>query len=330
MTFTKADMKWAEKIIAELRKELSGVILDQPEMVLAIIRAVVSSQHLLIKGIPGLGKTEIIRAIVAGLIGELTYGWVQGSRELLPSDITGAHYRQADGTYVFRPGPVRNNILVLDEVNRTHGRNHSTLLQAMQNRVIIAQGPTEETVRMPQLFSVVATMNPIEQEAVYPLPEALKDRFMEMIVVDVPKQSTRENILAMNGKRPGGEPEVREVLKDLEELEKLQLIMYDITVSPEMVKYISFITASFDPDMHPVLGVGMSPRGDESIMTASRFIAMSEGSGVVKKEHIDEIVVSTLRHRVILNVSESRKIKNFDVDSFIKERRDEAWVESQK
>src|SRR5499426_2712534 len=266
----------AQTKIAKLVNELRRVILGKEAMIDDVVAALLARGHVLLEGLPGLGKTELVKALSRLL--SLEFRRIQFTPDLLPTDITGSHILQErDGRkdFVFHPGPVFTNVLLADEINRASPKTQAALLEAMQERRVTTFG---ETRSLPEPFFVLATQNPIELEGTYPLPEAQLDRFMFKVDVAGVERSVLETILVS---RVHGEPPSLTSVLDAVELQRLFDAVDAVHMPRAVANYTARLVAATHPESTDAPGpvrqfvkYGSSPRGAIAIGAAARGLAL--------------------------------------------------------
>jgi MoxR-like ATPase len=289
---------------ARLREHLERHILGQALLIERLLIALLADGHLLVEGAPGLAKTKAVKALASGLEGD--FHRIQFTPDLLPADLTGTEiYRPQDGSFRFDKGPVFHNLLLADEVNRAPAKVQSALLEAMGERQVTVG---RETYRLPELFLVMATQNPIEQEGTYPLPEAQLDRFLMHVRVDYPDLATEKAILALNRDEARATPadggghrvSQRTVLA-------ARRAILDLFMSPDVEDYlIHLVMATRDPvpygdSLAGWLRFGASPRATLALDRCARARAWLAGRDYVSPEDVQEVAPDVLRHRVLLS-----------------------------
>ena len=283
----------------ELRDELSTQVIGQAELVERLLIALLADGHLLVEGAPGLAKTTAVKALATRI--EANFQRVQFTPDLLPSDLTGTDiWRQTDGRFEFQPGPLFHNLLLADEINRAPAKVQSALLEAMGERQITVGG---RTYALPQLFLVMATQNPIEQEGTYPLPEAQLDRFMLKLKIGYPTRAEEEEILERM--MVEHETEIRPIL-DQARLIELRRACDGIYLDGKLRGYLlDLVTATRQPaasgmkELAPLIAFGASPRATLFLARAAKAMALLNGRGYVIPEDVKEIAPDVLRHRVV-------------------------------
>ena len=288
----------------QLRTHVEQQILGQSELVERLLMALLADGHLLVEGAPGLAKTKAVKALASGLEGD--FHRIQFTPDLLPADLTGTEiYRPQDGSFHFDKGPVFHNFVLADEVNRAPAKVQSALLEAMGERQVTVG---RETFHLPELFLVMATQNPIEQEGTYPLPEAQLDRFLMHVRVDYPDLATEKAILSLNrdearaSERPPGSHKVSQHSVFAARRAILELFM-----SPDVEDYlVHLVLATRDPapygrDLAGWLRYGASPRATLALDRCARARAWLDGRDYVSPEDIQAVAPDVLRHRVLLS-----------------------------
>ncbi len=288
------------KILAELDKILVG----RPQLHRMVLIGILSRGHILLEGLPGVGKTALIKTL--GQLMSLEFSRVQFTPDLMPGDILGAHILQQDESgrreMTFQPGPIFTNILLADEINRASPKTQSALLEAMQERSVTLMGKTR---MLPLPFFVLASQNPIELEGTYPLPEAQLDRFLFRLEVKNADVSTLKEIIFT--RRHGQPPEPSfNVAKS--ELEALFEIMGRVYLPGPVAEYIARLVNASDPGsagatdlVKQFVQYGASPRAAIAVAEAARGVAVLAGRPSVGFEDVREVVVPALNHRILLN-----------------------------
>ena len=287
-----------------LRERVARHILGQPGLVERLLIALLADGHLLVEGAPGLAKTKAVKALAAGLEGD--FHRIQFTPDLLPADLTGTEiYRPQDGSFHFDKGPIFHNLLLADEVNRAPAKVQSALLEAMGERQVTVG---RETYRLPELFLVMATQNPIEQEGTYPLPEAQLDRFLLHVRVDYPDLVAEKAILRLNRDeaRFAGRVEEGPVLSQHAIFAARRAIL-DLYLSPDVEDYlVHLVLATRDPralggGLNGWLRFGASPRATLALDRCARARAWLAGRDYVSPEDVQDLAPDVLRHRVLLS-----------------------------
>ena len=289
--------------IAQLREWLANKIVGQEHLIERLMIALLADGHLLVEGAPGLAKTKAIKTLSEGL--EADFHRVQFTPDLLPADITGSDiYRPQQGTFEFQAGPLFHNLVLADEINRAPAKVQSALLEAMAERQISVG---KNTYPLPDLFLVMATQNPIEQEGTYPLPEAQMDRFLTHILVDSPAPETERAILALsrqealNDAGTGIEPlsqktlfAARQAVNQIHMTEAVEEYLVQLILATRN-------SESYGGDLAQWLDYGASPRATIALDRCSRSLAWMEGRDFVTPDDIRAVAHDVLRHRLILS-----------------------------
>ena len=308
---------------ANLRQTIERQILGQPALVERLLIALLADGHLLVEGAPGLAKTRAVKALAGGIEGD--FHRVQFTPDLLPADLTGTEiYRPQDGSFRFDKGPLFHNLLLADEVNRAPAKVQSALLEAMGERQITVG---RETYRLPELFLVMATQNPIEQEGTYPLPEAQLDRFLMHVRVDYPDADSERAVLRLYRDEAMRQGEVANAapLGQAAIFEARRAVL-GLFMSPEIEDYLlQLVLASRDPsaygsDLTDWLRFGASPRATLALDRCARARAWLRGRDYVSPEDIQAIAPDVMRHRLLLSYhaeAEGRTTQGF-IDELLK------------
>ena len=293
----------AQTKVAQLVTELRRVMLGREDTIDEVVAALLARGHVLLEGLPGLGKTELVKGLSRAL--SLGFRRIQFTPDLLPTDITGSHILQErDGKkdFVFHPGPVFTNLLLADEINRASPKTQAALLEAMQERRVTTFG---ETRPLPLPFFVLATQNPIELEGTYPLPEAQLDRFMFKVDIAGVNQQVLEEILLT---RVHGEPPAIEPVLNPSELAELFGAVDAVHMPRAVAAFIArIVTASHPQDAgapEPVrtfVKYGSSPRGAIAIGAAARGLAIIRGKPNVGFDEVRRVAAPALAHRLVLD-----------------------------
>ncbi|NRA40148.1 MAG: MoxR family ATPase [Planctomycetes bacterium] len=294
-------------IVKNIRNELDKIFVGQEELVSGVITALIANGHVMVESLPGLGKTLLVKGI-SKIIG-LDNNRIQFTPDLMPSDITGSHvFDMAERKFVFHKGPVFTQFLLADEFNRAPAKTHSALLEVMQEGQITLDGTTH-TLQKP--FFVMATQNPIENEGTYNLPEAQLDRFLFKLVIEYPQENEEKDILNMflAGTSPYDilEHQVQAV-SNAEQMLHLQGLAKKVTVDESIIQYITQIVRS--TRSFPGIYLGASPRASIALLTSSRALALMSGRNFVVPDDVKDVVIMSLRHRIILSPEAEIEGKN--------------------
>ncbi|ASJ11571.1 AAA family ATPase [Thermococcus thioreducens] len=280
-----------KEFMERLRKEISKAVVGKDDVIELLTVALLSEGHVLIEGIPGVAKTTIAKAF-ANAIG-LSFSRVQLTPDLLPADIIGVvYYDQKTGQWRTKKGPIFANIVLADEVNRAQPKTQSALLEAMQERQVTIEGTTHT---LPEPFLVIATMNPLEHEGVYVLPEAQLDRFLLKIEIGFPD---REEEISLLKRKSLGEFYDVEPIVTHEELIGLIGEVKRVKVSDEVIEYIYSLVSATRADERLLFGA--SPRAGEHLLFASKAAAFLDGRDYVIPDDVKKVAVPVLVHRLLL------------------------------
>ncbi len=288
-----------QMLITQLKAEIGRVIVGQSDLVDSLLIGLFTKGHVLIEGVPGLAKTSAVKALAQTINAD--FKRIQFTPDLLPADLTGTEiFQPKTGDFTVKKGPLFNNIILADEINRAPAKVQAALLEAMQElQVTIA----DHTWPLADPFLVLATQNPIEQEGTYPLPEAQVDRFMLKLLVDYPSKAEEKEIM----KRVGFEHEVEiKPVIDRPGLEEIRSLINRIFVDEKLLDYIvDIVSATRNPsdyniDIADYIQYGASPRATIFLSLVARARAFLEGRGYVTPQDIKSIAPDVLRHRIIL------------------------------
>jgi MoxR-like ATPase len=284
------------KLEDSLLQELGRVVIGAQTPVRALLIALIARGHVLLQGAPGLGKTLLAKALARSLGGE--FKRVQGTADLMPSDIIGVHvFEEQQRAFVFRPGPLFADVLLVDEVNRAGPKTQSALLEAMEERQVSVE---RSVFRLPADFLVIATQNPREFEGTYPLPESQLDRFMLRIDMDYPLREVEAEVLARYG---GVALQIQDVLGTVGVLEPALLAaarveLEQIHVAAALSAYVLDLAQA--SRQHPRLTLGVSTRGALAVLKAARIAAGLHGRDFVSPDDVKETAAWVLAHRLVL------------------------------
>lgn len=286
-----------------LRKHLESIIVGQQNLLDRLMIGLLTGGHILLEGVPGLAKTTAVNALASGV--HASFQRIQFTPDLMPGDLIGTDiYDPKDGSFRFINGPIYNEIILADEINRAPPKVQSALLEAMQERQVTVGGVTRQ---LPELFIVMATQNPLEQAGTYPLPEAQLDRFLLHVILDYPSQEEELEILKRDRTSHYGNahPELNTPLHPDTVLTARREVS-DIHVDEMLERYIvSLVSATrdlsqWDPEWKDFLVAGASPRASIALLRAASAMAYMHGRDHVIPEDIMEMAPDVLRHRIIL------------------------------
>ncbi|NSZ66943.1 MoxR family ATPase (plasmid) [Agrobacterium tumefaciens] len=294
--------------ILQLGKRIGQSIIGQEQMVERLLLGLLANGHLLVEGLPGLAKTRAIKSLAKNLNSELSR--VQFTPDLLPADITGSEIYFSEGgkgEFKFQQGPIFANVILADEINRAPAKVQSALLEAMEERQVTVGG---KSYPLPELFMVMATQNPIEQEGTYPLPEAQLDRFLMHIEVGYPDEASEAAIMRLVRDEENATQNAKSATPgklDPQTVFDARKEIGTVAVSDPVEKYIvSLVFATryperYDKDLAKLLQVGVSPRGVIGLDKVSRSYAWLKGRNYVTPDDVKAIVNDVVRHRLILS-----------------------------
>ena len=285
-----------QQLESALARELGRVVVGADASIRALLIALVARGHVLVQGVPGLGKTLLAKTLARALGGE--FKRIQGTSDLMPSDITGIHvFDESRSDFVFRPGPLFADVVLVDEINRAGPKTQSALLEAMEERQVSVE---RAVLPLPANFLVLATQNPREFEGTYPLPESQLDRFMLRIDVTYPGRKAETEILSRYGgvlsAAPGTLEQVEVVAPSL--LEAARAEAEGIHVADSLMAYVLDIAAASRE--HPRLSLGLSTRGALALIKAARITAGFRGGDFVTPDDVKEAATWVIAHRLVL------------------------------
>jgi MoxR-like ATPase len=289
-----------------LSKVTNELIIGQERLMERLVMALLCNGHLLVEGAPGLAKTTAIKVLAERIEGD--FHRIQFTPDLLPADLTGTEiYHQQQGTFEFQQGPIFHNMILADEVNRAPAKVQSAMLEAMgEHQVTVGR----VTYKMPPLFLVMATQNPIEQEGTYPLPEAQLDRFLMHVAIGYPDAKSELDILELaraQARDELGQKSKPEVLVTQEQVFAAQRQVLDLHMAPDLQDYIvQLVLATRDPgkwdkDLSRLVSYGASPRATIGLDRCARARAWLDGRDFVSPDDIHAVIHEVMRHRVLLS-----------------------------
>jgi MoxR-like ATPase len=319
---TQAQIEALQHDLSALVDEIQRVIVGQDEVIRGVITCLLAGGHGLLEGVPGLGKTLLIRTLAQAV--SLDFSRIQFTPDLMPADIVGTSMlvEKGDGglgrSLEYQPGPVFTNICLADEINRATPKTQSALLEAMAEGQVTVGGQTRQ---LPQPFFVLATQNPLEQEGTYPLPEAQLDRFLFKVQVEFPSE---DELVAILDRTTGAELQDARPVLDATRLNELQQLIRAIPVAPSLTRYVVRLIRAGHPGdanatkmVQQFVRVGGSPRGAQAILLAARVRACLGGRVTPSVEDVREVTLPALRHRVSRNFE--GEAEGISVDDILKQ-----------
>ncbi len=305
---------------SQVREQIGRVIVGHDDIVHGVLTCMLVGGHCLLEGVPGLGKTMLVRTLAETL--DLKFNRVQFTPDLMPADILGTNLVVEDEsgrkTFQFEKGPVFTQILLADEINRATPKTQSALLETMQEGTVTVAGVRNQ---LEKPFFVLATQNPIEQEGTYPLPEAQLDRFLFKLVVGY---SSREELATIVDRTTRGETIRPEKVMDGREIIKWQELVREVLIAPHVQDYLVRLTLATHPDgafappiTNQYIRWGSSPRGAQTLALAAKVRALLEGRYNVSFEDLRRVYLPAMRHRVLLNFE--AQAEGIDTDEVLAE-----------
>ena len=290
--------------VQDVRQFLAKRVIGQPDLIDGLMLALLADGHIIVEGPPGLAKTRAIKELAKCVEG--SFHRVQFTPDLLPADITGTDiYHPEDGSFVFQPGPIFHHLLLADEINRAPAKVQSALLEAMaEHQITIGR----KTYRLPDLFLVMATQNPIEQEGTYPLPEAQLDRFMLHIKIGYPDAQSELEILRLNSDEAVGQVNIDAPRLTQSELFSARNEVSRIEISDSLEQYIVSIVMTtrnpqvYDSDLGRWLSYGVSSRASIALARCAKARALLSSRNYVTPDDIQICAYPVLRHRLVLSM----------------------------
>ena len=299
-----ADVERATAELARVREEIGKVIVGQTAVIEGVLICLVAGGHVLLEGVPGLGKTTLLRTLSRVL--DLRYSRIQFTPDLMPGDIVGSMVMETDEhghkNLRFQQGPIFSNLVLADEINRATPKTQSALLEAMQERTVTS-GTTSYQLDAP--FLVMATQNPIEMEGTYPLPEAQLDHFLMKILVEYPSREDLNRIVDVTTKN--AELPLQTVI-GRSQIAELKAICRQVVVAPHVQDYAISVIMATQPGVKGAADItnryiryGSSPRGAQALIECGRVLALMRGRLHLSTEDVAKVAPGVLRHRIILN-----------------------------
>lgn len=307
---TQQQLDDARHNIGRLIDNIETELVGQTTIVEQVVTALLAGGHILLEGVPGLGKTLLVRLLAKSV--ELDYKRVQFTPDLMPADVTGhSIVNMKTGEFTIKQGPVFTNLLLADEINRAPAKTQAALLEVMQEQQVTIDGEPQSVGRP---FMVLATQNPIDNEGTYPLPEAELDRFMMKILIAYPDVEDEVSLTERIAAKASGakQAEVSAVL-DTETLSNLQQLVQSVIVDPQLIQYAVNIvraTREWQGIVH-----GASVRASIALVQTAKVTALMNGMGFVTPDHIKSMVPAILRHRVTM--SAEREIAGASIDDVL-------------
>jgi len=301
---SEATLQLAVDRLNTVRREIAKIIVGQDDVVEGVLICLLASGHVLLEGVPGLGKTTLLRTLARTL--QLKYSRIQFTPDLMPADIVGSMIidteERGGKTLRFQPGPIFANLVLADEINRATPKTQSALLEAMQERTVTSGTTTHELDRP---FLVMATQNPIEMEGTYPLPEAQLDRFLMKILVTYPSRAELGRIVERTIQR---EEQVPMPVLDRDAIMEVRSVCREVLVAPHVQEYAIQIVMSTQPEQKEAhelarkyIRYGSSPRGAQALVECGRVHALMRGRFHLSIDDVQHVAAAVLRHRIILN-----------------------------
>src|SRR5688572_13872418 len=286
-----------------IEREVGRVIVGQRDLVRQTLTGLLANSHVLLEGVPGLGKTMLVRTIADVM--DCSFNRIQFTPDLMPADITGTNILIEEGgsrVFRFQPGPIFANLVLADEINRATPKTQSSLLEAMQeHQVTVAR----QRFPLDPPFFVLATQNPLEMEGTYPLPEAQLDRFIFKVMVPFPSE---EDLITIMDRTTGADSATASKVASADEIVEMQRLARAVPIAPHVTAYAVSVLAATHPDQPRAPGLvrdyvryGGSPRGAQALVSAGKIYALLDGRFNVSTDDIRAVAMPALRHRIILN-----------------------------
>ncbi|MHD0313582.1 AAA family ATPase [Fusobacterium varium] len=308
----KEQIEIEKKNILSLKKEIEKKIIGQEDMVRKILIGILTGNHILLEGLPGLAKSLTVNTLAQTL--GLKFARIQFTPDLLPSDIIGTEiYNEKTGEFYTKKGPIFANIILADEINRAPAKVQSALLEAMQEKQITI---ASETFKLDRPFIVLATQNPIEQDGTYPLPEAQQDRFLMKVKIEYPTKSEEKDMLKLlTSVSDFDSIQINEILNK-DRIEKIKQIIREIHIDEKLMDYILDIVFK-TRETNNYIACGASPRASIALVVSAKANAFLEGRDYVIPQDIKRVIFDVLRHRMILTYeaeAEGKKVEDIITD----------------
>ena len=288
----------------KIKNEISRMMVGQENVIDGVLTALLAGGHVLLEGVPGLGKTMLVSSLGKAL--DLHFSRIQFTPDMMPADIQGTSIlveKEGGGQQIeFREGPLVASLILADEINRATPKTQSALLEAMQEKQLTVGN---RTIKLEEPYCVMATQNPVEQEGTYPLPEAQLDRFLFKLIVGYPKESEYHDIL---NRTTGSEDVAISKVSNGKEINELRAVVRGVPVPSHVQSYAVRLVMGTQPDsdyapamVNDYVSLGSSPRGAQGLLLAGKVRALVDGRFAVSCDDVKEIAPGALRHRVIVN-----------------------------
>lgn len=305
------DPQWFRDTFNRVRQEVQQTIVGQAEIVEGVLIGLACNGHVLLEGMPGLGKTLLVKSLSQAL--QLSFNRVQFTPDMMPADVTGTNVLAEGRQFEFRQGPIFANIVLADEINRATPKTQSAMLEAMQERGVTVGGRRHV---LPEPFLVMATQNPVEQEGTYPLPEAQLDRFFFKLIVPYP---TKEELAEVVRRTTGNEMHHPSSVASAEDVLGMRDLVRQVPIASNVLDYGLSLVVGTHPEGEGASDVarkycryGSSPRGAQALVTAAKVHALLAGRFNVAKEDLRKALKPVLRHRILLNFEAEADGKSAD------------------